>query len=322
MIIVTGAAGFIGSNLIKGLNKLGITEILAVDDLTDGKKYRNLAVVQYHDYMDYREFLSMLKDNAVFEFPIEAIFHQGACSETTEWNGEYMMRNNYDYSKTVLHYCLDREIPFIYASSAAVYGAKNNFDDRDWAQLPLNVYGYSKWKFDEYVQPYLKTASCQIVGLRYFNVYGPHENHKGKMASVAFHLMNQLKDTGTVKLFSSYGGYGDGEHERDFIFVEDVVNVNLWFYKNPTKKGIFNCGTGQARCFNDIAKKIIALNDGVGELAYIPFPDGLKGAYQSFTQANLSLLRETGFSDDFTTLEVGLEKYFDWYHGAGKFHRG
>jgi ADP-L-glycero-D-manno-heptose 6-epimerase len=319
MIVVTGAAGFIGSNLIKGLNALGITDILAVDDLTDGKKYRNLAVVQYRDYIDYQDFLKKISMDDAFESDIQAVFHQGACSDTTEWNGQYMMKNNYDYSKSVLHYCLQKKISFIYASSAAVYGAKEDFDDRDLNQLPLNVYGYSKWKFDEYVQPYLKKATSQIAGFRYFNVYGPHENHKGKMASVAFHLMHQLQDKGVVKLFASYDGYGDGEHERDFIFIDDVVKVNLWFYKHPEKKGIFNCGTGQARCFNDIAKKLIALN-GAGELEYMPFPESLKGAYQSFTQANLTALRAVGFQEAFTSLENGLEKYFEWFHGAGKFH--
>lgn len=310
MIIITGSAGFIGSNLIKGLNQLGITDILAVDDLTDGKKYRNLAAVKYADYMDYRDFLSQLPTpNSQL---IHAIFHQGACSDTTEWNGAFMMKNNYEYSKILLHFCMEQKIPFIYASSAAVYGANKNFDDQDWDQLSLNVYGYSKWKFDQYVQPYLKTASSQIVGLRYFNVYGPHENHKGNMASVAFHLMNQLENTGTVKLFSSYGGYGDGEHQRDFIFVDDVVNVNLWFYKNPEKRGIFNCGTGVARSFNDIAKTLIALN-GSGKLEYIPFPESLKGVYQCFTQANLTALREIGFQEKLTTLEAGLQRYFEWF---------
>lgn len=325
MIVVTGAAGFIGSNLIHGLNQIGITDILAVDDLTDGKKYRNLAVVKYADYMDYRDFLKMVVEDRFFHTDTDThthtIFHQGACSDTTEWNGEYMMKNNYEYSKILLHYCLQKKIPFIYASSAAVYGAKNNFDDQDWEQLPLNVYGYSKWKLDEYVRSYLKNADSQIVGLRYFNVYGPHENHKGKMASVTFHLMNQLENHSTVRLFSSYGGYGDGKQMRDFIFVDDVVKMNLWFYKNPEKKGIFNCGTGQARCFNDIAKKLIHLN-GSGKLDYIPFPDSLKGAYQCFTQANLNALRAMGYDEKFTSLEDGLEKYFQWFHGEGKFHRG
>lgn len=319
MIVVTGAAGFIGSNIIKGLNQLGITDILAVDDLSDGKKYRNLAVVDYFDYIDYEVFLECISHDVTFKSEISAIFHQGACSDTTEWDGQYMMENNYDYSKSLLHYCLDRQIPFLYASSAAVYGASTTFDDRALAQLPLNVYGYSKWKFDQYVQSFLKTAQSQIVGFRYFNVYGPHENHKGKMASVAFHLMNQLKENNTVKLFSAYGGYGNGEHERDFVFVDDVVNVNLWFYQHPEKSGIFNLGTGQARPFNDIANTLIKLN-GSGKLEYIPFPDSLKGAYQSYTRADINTLRAAGYDAPFTELEAGIEKYYQWFHGDGAFH--
>lgn len=320
MIVVTGAAGFIGSNIIRGLNQLGIIDILAVDDLTDGKKYRNLAVVHYRDYMDYQTFLAKVERDDRFDAAITAIFHEGACSDTMEWNGAYMMKNNYEYTKAVFHFCLRNKIQFLYASSAAVYGAKNNFDDQDWDQLPLNVYGYSKWKFDEYVRPYLKTAQSQIVGFRYFNVYGPHENHKGKMASVAFHLMNQLENEGVVKLFSSYGGYGDGAHERDFIFVDDVVKMNLWFFKHPEKSGIFNCGTGQARCFNDIANTLIQLK-GSGKLAYIPFPESLKGAYQCFTQSNLTALRASGYPETFTSLEAGLQQYFEWFHGVGQYHR-
>lgn len=321
MIIVTGAAGFIGSNIIRGLNQIGITNILAVDDLTDGRKYRNLAVANFSDYMDFKDFLHYIEHNKKFsDQKIEAIFHEGACSDTTEWNGAYMMKNNYEFSKIVLHYCLDYQIQFIYASSAAVYGANTDFNDQDLHQLPLNVYGYSKWKFDQYVQPYLnlKNLASQIVGLRYFNVYGPHENHKNKMASVAFHLMNQLENGITVKLFSGCDGYGDGEQERDFIYIDDVVNMNLWFLKHPKKSGIFNCGTGKARSFNAIAKKLIQLNNS-GKLEYIPFPDNLKGAYQSFTQANLTALRAAGFHDEFSSLESGLEKYFNWFQGAGQF---
>lgn len=321
MIVVTGAAGFIGSNIIRGLNREGITDILAVDDLTDGKKYRNLAVVNYQDYMDFRDFLKKIQNNETFSSKITAVFHEGACSDTMEWNGQYMMENNYEYSKVLLHYCFERQIPFLYASSAAVYGSKNTFDDQDWTQYPLNVYGYSKWKFDEYVQPYLASAKSQIVGFRYFNVYGPHENHKGKMASVAFHLMNQLENDGVVKLFSAYDGYGDGAHERDFIFVEDVVKMNLWFFKHPEKSGIFNCGTGSARAFNDIATTLIQLK-GSGKLTYIPFPESLKGAYQSFTQANTTALRASGYDLPFTPLEEGLAKYFQWFHREGAFHRG
>jgi ADP-L-glycero-D-manno-heptose 6-epimerase len=248
MIIVTGAAGFIGANILKGLNKLGRTDILAVDDLTDGKKYRNLAVSQYADYLDFADFIE--KINSGFTFPkIEAVFHQGACSATTEWDGRYIMRNNYQYSKDLLHYCLAHNTQFIYASSAAVYGADTAFDDTKDSQLPLNVYGYSKWQYDQYAKPYIEQANSQIVGLRYFNVYGPHEQHKGSMASVAFHLMGQLEKNKEIKLFEGYDGYGDGEQSRDFVFVDDVVALNLWFWQNPSLSGIFNCGTGQARPF-------------------------------------------------------------------------
>jgi ADP-L-glycero-D-manno-heptose 6-epimerase len=312
MIIVTGASGFIGSNIIKGLNKRGITNILAVGDLTEGRKFKNLAVCQYADYMDYMDFLDKIKCDEHFAEPIEAVFHEGACSATTEWDGRYMMKNNYEYSKDLFHYCLNHKIPFFYASSAAVYGASQEFDDQDWNQRPLNVYGYSKWKFDEYVKPYLDTADSQIVGFRYFNVYGPHEQHKGGMASVAFHLMNQMRDNGNIKLFEGSHGYADGEQRRDFVFIDDVVAVNLWFMDHPEKSGIFNLGTGQARAFNDIAKTILKLH-GSGTLDYIAFPESLKNAYQAYTQANITQLRAVGYNATFTPLEKGVEHYYQWY---------
>ncbi len=310
MIVVTGAAGFIGSQIVKGLNKMGVRDIIAVDDLTDGRKFNNLVVSEFADYIDYEDFLIKIKQDA-FGDSIKAIFHQGACSATTEWDGRYMMRNNYDYSKTLLHYCLDHNAQFIYASSAAVYGAKTEFREDDLEQHPLNVYGYSKWKFDQYVMPYLNNPSSQIVGLRYFNVYGPHEQYKGAMASVAFHFTNQLKAENELCLFQGIDGYADGEQLRDFVYVEDAVNVNLWFYKNQAKSGIFNVGTGKARSFNDLAKNLIAQH-GSGKLRYIPFPDHLRGAYQSFTQANIACLRAVGCDVKFHSLEEGLAKYYQF----------
>lgn len=312
MIIVTGAAGFIGSNIIKGLNKRGITNILAVGDLTEGRKFKNLAVCQYADYMDYMDFIDHIKLGGEFPEAIEAVFHEGACSMTTEWDGRYMMKNNYEYTKDLFHYCYNLQIPFFYASSAAVYGDSQAFDDQDWGQRPLNVYGYSKWKFDEYVKPYLANPTSQIVGFRYFNVYGPHEQHKGGMASVAFHLMNQLRDTGNVKLFEGSHGFADGEQRRDFVFIDDVVDVNLWFMDHPQKSGIFNLGTGQSRPFNDIAKTLLQLH-GSGKLEYVPFPEKLKNAYQAYTQANINALRQAGYTQEFTSLEEGVKAYYQWY---------
>jgi ADP-L-glycero-D-manno-heptose 6-epimerase len=312
MIVVTGASGFIGSNIIKGLNKRGITNILAVGDLTEGRKFKNLAVCHYADYMDYMDFLDQVKFGDDFVEPIEAVFHEGACSMTTEWDGRYMMKNNYEYTKDLFHYCLDRNIPFLYASSAAVYGDSQEFDDTDWSQRPLNVYGYSKWKFDEYVRPYLESAESQIVGFRYFNVYGPHEQHKGGMASVAFHLMNQIRDTGNVKLFEGSHGYENGEQRRDFVFIDDVVAVNLWFLDHKEKSGIFNLGTGESRPFNVIAKTILDIH-GSGGLEYISFPEQLKNAYQAYTQANITKLRDVGYGGEFTRLEEGIKAYYQWY---------
>lgn len=311
MIVVTGAAGFIGCNIIKGLNKAGYHNILAVDELTDGRKFENLAAVDIADYLDYEDFLNRIQAGKAFAEKIDGVFHQGACSVTTEWNGRYMMRNNYEYSKHVLHYCLQEKIPFLYASSAAVYGAATVFDDSATVQLPINVYGYSKWQFDCYVRRQI--IKSPVVGFRYFNVYGPHEQHKGSMASVAFHFMNQLNSGDEVKLFAGTDGYADGEQLRDFIYVDDVVKVNLWFFEQAKKqmdlRGIYNVGTGQARTFNDIARTLIRLK-AKGKISYVPFPEHLKGAYQSFTQADLTSLRGAGYHLPFTSLEDGLEQYY------------
>lgn len=307
MIIVTGAAGFIGSNLLKGLNNQGQIKIIAVDDLTDGRKFLNLAVSKYYDYLDYKDFLNRIISDQSFGRSIKAVFHEGACSVTTEWDGRYMMQNNYEYSKHLLQYCVRRKIPLIYASSAAVYGSNASNGE----EMPLNVYGYSKLAFDQYYLQQSSQIASQVVGLRYFNVYGPHEQYKGSMASVAFHFMNQLRETGTVKLFEGWNGYADGEQKRDFIFIEDIVKVNLWFLANPDQSGIFNVGTGQANTFNALAKILIQLNGG-GAIEYIPFPEKLKGAYQSFTEADITKLRTRGYTNTFITLEEGLRHYYKW----------
>lgn len=314
MIIVTGGAGFIGSNLVKALNDKGLTDVLVVDDLTDGTKFRNLLDCQVIDYLHKDEFLQMVKQEKDFTEKIEAIFHQGACSTTTEWDGHYMMENNYTYSKELLHYCLNLEIPFIYASSAAVYGTGENFREVRENESPVNVYGYSKYLFDEYVRRTVlnsenKMPESQVVGLRYFNVYGPREQHKGPMASVAWHLNQQIQANGKVKLFEGSGGYANGDQRRDFIYVDDVVKVNLWMLENAAS-GIVNVGTGASRPFNDVAKAIVSWH-GQGEVEYIEFPEHLKGSYQSYTEADITSLRQMGYKNDFLSVEDGVKQYLD-----------
>lgn len=312
MIVVTGAAGFIGSNIIKALNERGRSDIIAVDDLQDGHKFQNMSDCQLADYLDKDDFLTKIqKGDQSFARNIEVIFHQGACSKTTEWDGRFMMKNNYDYSKVLLHFCLEHEVPFLYASSAAVYGANKVFKENPEYEQPLNVYGYSKLLFDQYVRRLLaQGVRSQVAGFRYFNVYGPREQHKGSMASVAFHHYQQVQNSGRVKLFVGNDGYGDGEQQRDFVFVADVVAVNLWFFDHTEKSGIFNLGSGLAQSFNDIANAVIAWHGG-GHIEYIPFPEQLKGCYQSFTQADISLLRAVGYGASFKTVEQGVKQYLD-----------
>lgn len=310
MYIVTGGAGFIGSNLVKSLNQRGITEILVVDDLTDGTKFANLADLDIADYADKDEFIAQVLAGENFGH-IDAIFHLGACSATTEWNGKFMMENNYDYSKELLHYALERGIPFQYASSASVYGAGPVFTEGRENEQPLNVYGYSKFLFDEYVRKILPDAESQVAGFRYFNVYGPRETHKQSMASVAFHLNNQLLAGENPKLFQGCDGYGDGGQLRDFVFVEDVCQVHNYFLDNLTQSGIFNLGTGKAEPFRAVAEAVIDYH-GKGEIEFIPFPEHLKGRYQSYTQADISNLRAAGYDKPFKTVAEGVAEYLAW----------
>lgn len=310
MIVVTGGAGFIGSNIVKALNERGETDILVVDDLSDGTKFKNIADCEIADYLDRLDFLERVKQDDLFA-GVKAIFHEGACSSTTEWDGEFMMKNNYEYSKTLLHYCLDHKVSYLYASSAAVYGTGTVFKETREFEEPLNVYGYSKFLFDQYVRRILPSANSQIVGFRYFNVYGPREQHKGSMSSVAFHLNTQIHEGHNPKLFKGYDGFGDGEQSRDFIYVGDVVDTNLWFMDNPDKSGVFNLGTGRSQSFKDVANAVIGFHKK-GKIEYIAFPDHLKGRYQSFTEADITCLREAGYDKAFKTVEQGVQEYMEW----------
>jgi len=315
VIVVTGGAGFIGSNIVKRLNELGKTNILVVDDLSDGTKFRNVVDCEILDYMDKEDFLERCEEGIGFEEPIDVIFHEGACSATTEWDGQFMMDINYEYSKSLLHYCIEEKAAFIYASSASVYGGGEIFSESREFEQPLNVYGYSKFLFDQYVRRLMPKIESQVVGLRYFNVYGPREQHKGSMASVAYHFNNQIKAGEVVKLFEGCDGYGNGEQRRDFVYVGDVVDVNLWLSENPNVSGIFNLGTGRSQSFNDVANAVIAWHDK-GAIEYIPFPDHLKGAYQSFTQADISNLVASGYDKGFKTVEEGVKLYLDCLNTA------
>ncbi len=325
MIVVTGAAGFIGSNLVKGLNQRGEDDIVAVDNLSRSDKFRNLVDARIADYLDKDEFLRKLSLGS-FDGELSAIMHQGACSDTMESDGRYMMENNYRYSCELLDFCQAEEVPFIYASSAAVYGAGEVFREDARYERPLNVYGYSKGLFDSVVRRRWNDNTAQVVGLRYFNVYGPGEAHKERMASVAYHFFNQYRAEGRVKPFEGSGGFEAGEQRRDFVSVEDVVKVNLYFLDHPAQSGIFNVGTGRAQTFNDVALATInALRAHAGEqllkldavraqglLEYVSFPTGLKEKYQSFTQADIGQLRKAGYAAPFLSVEDGVGRYVDW----------
>ncbi|MCI0509927.1 ADP-glyceromanno-heptose 6-epimerase precursor [Chromohalobacter marismortui] len=318
MIVVTGGAGFIGANLVKALNARGHEDVLVVDDLSDGTKFVNLADCTLGDYLDKDDFLARVKAELRGEPsalpPIEAIFHEGACSDTTEWDGKFMLENNFEYSKVLLHFCQHKRIPFLYASSAATYGGSEVFVEAPEHEKPLNVYGYSKLLFDQYVRVHWESFDAQVVGFRYFNVYGPREQHKGKMASVAYHHHNQVTRGENPKLFGAWEGYEAGMQSRDFIYVGDVVDVNLWCLDNPDVSGIFNLGTGRAEPFKAIAETVIDYY-ATGKIDYIDFPDELKGRYQSYTRADIARLREAGYKAEFKTVREGVSAYLDWLNG-------
>ncbi len=325
-IVVTGAAGFIGSNIIKGLNARGIDEIIAVDDLTEGDKFRNLADLQIADYVDAEDFYELFAEGAYGQ--VEAVFHEGACSDTMELDGKFMMDNNYTLSCELFHTCQAQGTRLLYASSAATYGGSDTFRESPEFERPLNVYGYSKLLFDQRLRRELgasfQNAQTQVAGFRYFNVYGPREQHKGRMASVAFHQFHQFRNEGKVKLFGEYGGYGPGGQMRDFVYVDDVVAVNLWFFDHPGKSGLFNLGTGRAQPFNDVALSVVQTLQADAAPAtlaqaqarqlidYITFPSALVGKYQSYTQADLTALRAAGCDLPFADVATGVASYMKW----------
>lgn len=314
MKIVTGGAGFIGSRIVSKLNNIGDSDILVVDDLREGLKMRNLANVEIADFIDADDFLDRLKAGQDFG-DIEAVYHMGACSSTTEWDGQYLMRRNYEYSKELLHWSSRNVSSLIYASSASVYGdGSRGFSEDPAVEHPLNMYAYSKYQFDQYVRRFLPKAEAQVVGLRFFNVYGPHEAHKGSMASMAFHANNQIMDTGTIRLFGAYDNRAAGEQKRDFVYVDDCADVAAWLADNPDVSGIFNLGTGKAETFNVLAQSVIDWH-GHGKIEYIPFPDHLKNSYQSFTEADLSNLRAAGYTAPFRDVREGVFTYLDWLNG-------
>ena len=321
MIIVTGGAGFIGSNLVHELNRAGHKDILVVDNLApapnlSGPKFLNLEGAEFADFMDKREFREAVKAGSIAGAKIRAILHQGACSNTLEDDGQYMMDNNFTYSKELLHFALEHKIPFVYASTAAVYGASTSFTEVPANEKPLNVYGYSKLVFDNYVRRLMPEIRSTVVGLRYFNVYGQREQHKGRMASVMHHFTKQLKDTGTIRMFEGSGGYVDGEQRRDFVFVDDLARINMFFSgllpdqsTAVDVRAVVNAGTGEARTFKAVAEALMRVH-GPCKVEYIPFPGDLKNRYQHFTEADVQGLRAAGYSDPFTTLEQGVEQTF------------
>jgi len=314
MIIVTGGAGFIGSALIATLNKRRITDILVVDE--HGKdKCKNLVNLSFADYAEKNDFLKTVVEKKI-STDIESVFHIGACSDTTETDTEYLRKNNYQYSKVLAEWATDTGIRFIYASSAATYGdgSKGFSDDEEKIHelKPLNMYGHSKQLFDLWA--HRKGLLKKIVDLKYFNVFGPNEYHKGEMRSFVVKAFEQINDKGKVGLFKSHNPkYADGEYLRDFLYVKDAVDMTLFFYDNPQISGLFNIGAGKARTWNDLVKAVFAAMDKSVKIEYIDMPDSIRNQYQYFTEADISKLHQAGYKKKTTSLEDAIKDYVQNY---------
>lgn len=321
-IVVTGAAGFIGRNAVAELNRRGQTNLLLVDDLGTDEKWRNLRGLQFEDIFSPAAFLARVEADRLPE--IDSIVHLGACSATTERDADYLLRNNYRYTRTLCEWSLRNHTRFIYASSAATYGeGAQGYSDADSSTpnlMPLNMYGYSKHMFDLWAlrRNLFNQGSNSIVGLKYFNVFGPYEDHKGDMRSVVSKSFGQILRTGKVALFKSYRPeYADGEQKRDFIYVKDAVEVTLSFIDHRASGGLFNCGTGIARTWVDLATAVFNAMGKPVQIDFIDMPETLKGKYQYFTEAEIGKLRAAGYNRAFTSLEDAVTDYIRNYYLAG-----
>ena len=313
-VIVTGAAGFIGCNLVRALNERGYTNLIVTDSLDNGEKWKNLRKLQFEDYWDRDYLLKQLEADQLEN--IAAILHMGACSATTELDSAYLMENNYRYTRKLASWCIDHKVRFITASSAATYGdGRSGYSDNDAvidSYLPLNMYGFSKHLFDKWALRHGYYE--QIVGLKFFNVYGPHEDHKQSMMSLVRKAFNQVNERGYIELFkSARPEYRDGEQVRDFVYVNDVVKVILFFLEHPAVNGLFNCGTGVPRTWNDLATAVFMAMERPVDIRYIDMPDSLKKMYQYYTCADTEKLRAAGYDSPFTSLEEGVKDYVKSY---------